>query len=336
MAQYRRKDEKKKLLKKLGISAAVLAAGIGVIAGVLGAADNMQIHQEQQKEENDEIVYQGETYLPKGNLETYLFAGIDATGTIAERNPENPGQCDVLILLVRDRSTDTCKMLTIDRNTMTDVRFYNEKGKDCGTAEVQISLAHSMGRDAGSAEGCAENVAEAVSTLLGGAKIDSYAMVNMSAITVVNDLVGGVTVTLEDDFSKSDPAMKKGETVILKGQQADLFVRGRKGMEDDSNENRMRRQSVYEEGLKTAFRQKCAADNTFPLEIYHGLEDYMTTDISAKKFSRLALLMIDEKEEEQLTLEGSYDFDDDGWQTFTPDEDSLQKVILQLFYQKES
>ena len=48
----------------------------------------------------------------------------------------------------------------------------------------------------------AENTVDAVSTLLGGHKIDGFAMVNMSAIEVVNDMVGGVTVTIEDDFSR--------------------------------------------------------------------------------------------------------------------------------------
>ncbi|MFR8312638.1 MAG: hypothetical protein ACLVBP_09985 [Ruminococcus sp.] len=49
----------------------------------------------------------------------------------------------------------------------------------------------------------------------------------------------------------------------------------------------------------------------------------MTTNISAKKFSRLALLLSDEKEEEKVSIEGTADFDEDGWQTFTPDPDSL-------------
>ena len=58
---------------------------------------------------------------------------------------------------------------------------------------------------------------DAVSTLLGGHKIDGFAMVNMSAIEVVNDMVGGVTVTIEDDFPDSDTLIK-GQTVTLHGE----------------------------------------------------------------------------------------------------------------------
>ena len=51
--------------------------------------------------------------------------------------------------------------------------------------------------------------------------------------------------------------------------------------------------------LQACFQAKCSEDKTFPLDLYHALEDYMTTNISAKKFSRLALLLSDEKEEEK-------------------------------------
>ena len=74
--------------------------------------------------------------------------------------------------------------------------------------------------------------------------------------------------------------------------------------------------------------------NKFPLEVYHALEDYMTTDISAKKFCRLALLLSDESEDEKLSISGTYGLDEDEWQTFTPDEDSLQQAIIELFYEK--
>ena len=175
---------------------------------------------------------------------------------------------------------------------------------------------------------------DAVSTLLGGHKIDGFAMVNMSAIEVVNDMVGGVTVTIEDDFPDSDTLIK-GQTVTLHGKDAERFIRERKTVADGLNENRMSRQAQYEEAFKPVFQAKCSEDKTFPLDLYHALEDYMTTNISAKKFSRLALLLSDEKEEEKVSIEGTADFDEDGWQTFTPDQDSLQEAILSLFYKEK-
>ena len=312
----------------------MLAVGMAVITGVLGMADGRRLSQGAGQGQEEKITYRGVTYVPKGNLETYLFAGIDAQGKVEEiEEYDGSGQCDVLKLLVRDRSTDQCRILTIDRNTITPVRSLEDDGTYISTDDIQISLAHAMSLDNATR---AENTVDAVSTLLGGAAIDAYAMVNMSAIQIVNDLVGGVTVTIEDDFAGVDDSLKLGETVTLTGEQAEHFVRGRQGMQgDDTNQNRMARQSQYEEGFQAAFSKKCEENNKFPLEFYHALEDYMTTTISAKKFSRLAILLTDEKEEESLTMEGTYGLDEDEWQTFTPDADSLQQVILALFYQEE-
>ena len=106
--------------------------------------------------------------------------------------------------------------------------------------------------------------------------------------------------------------------------------------DDDTNQNRMARQAQYEEGFRSAFRQKCSEDSSFPLKMYHTLEDYMTTTVTARKFSRLALLLTDETKVTKLDINGTYGVDDSDWQTFTPDTDSLKQVILTLFYKKQN
>lgn len=333
MSGYRRRQDKKRLYKGLGIAAGVLILGIAVIGVVLGMADHYRINSDSSTDSRETITYKNETYVKKGNLETYLIAGIDAPGKVEKVTEyDGTGQCDVLAVIVRDRSTDQCKLLSIDRNTITAVKSLDNDGTYLDTTDIQISLAHAMGFDQ---QVRAENTVDAVSHLLGDQTIDGYAMVNMGAIQVVNDMVGGVTVTIEDDFSDIDPSMKKGETVTLMGEQAEKYVRSRKEVADGSNQNRMSRQSTYEEAFKPAFRSKCAENSKFPLEVYHAMEDYMTTNISAKKFCRLAILMSDENQDEKVSISGTYGLDEDEWQTFTPDEDSLQEAILELFYQKQ-
>lgn len=333
MSGYRRRQDKKRLYKGLGIAVGVLALGIAVIGVVLGMADHYRINSDSSTDSREMITYKNETYVKKGNLETYLITGIDAPGKVEKVTEyDGTGQCDVLAVIVRDRSTDQCKLLSIDRNTITAVKSLDNDGTYLDTTDIQISLAHAMGFDQ---QVRAENTVDAVSHLLGDQKIDGYAMVNMGAIQVVNDMVGGVTVTIEDDFSDIDPSMKKGETVMLMGEQAEKYVRSRKEVADGSNQNRMSRQSTYEEAFKPAFRNKCAENSKFPLEVYHAMEDYMTTNISAKKFCRLAILMSDENQDEKVSISGTYGLDEDDWQTFTPDEDSLQEAILELFYQKQ-
>ena len=54
-----------------------------------------------------------------------------------------------------------------------------------------------------------------------------YISMNMDAIAILNDAVGGVTVNVTDDFSAVDPSITKGE-VTLKGDQALTFIQTRK------------------------------------------------------------------------------------------------------------
>ena len=226
MSGYRRRQDKKRLYKGLGIAAGVLILGIAVIGVVLGMADHYRINSDSSTDSRETITYKNETYVKKGNLETYLIAGIDAPGKVEKVTEyDGTGQCDVLAVIVRDRSTDQCKLLSIDRNTITAVKSLDNDGTYLDTTDIQISLAHAMGFDQ---QVRAENTVDAVSHLLGDQTIDGYAMVNMGAIQVVNDMVGGVTVTIEDDFSDVDPSMKKGETVTLMGEQAEKYVRSRK------------------------------------------------------------------------------------------------------------
>ena len=255
MSGYRRRQDKKRLYKGLGIAAAVLIVGSVFVALVLGMADHYRFNNDNSADSRDTITYKDKTYTRKGNIETYLIAGIDSPGKVQElKEYDGTGQCDVLVVIVRDRSTDECKLLTIDRNTITEVKSLDDDGTCLATTDIQISLAHSMGLDQ---KVRAENTVDAVSHLLGDATIDGYAMVNVGAVSVVNDMVGGVTVTIEDDFSEVDPTLKMGETVTLMGEHAENYVRQRKEVADGRNESRMQRQSSYEEAFKPAFRTKC-------------------------------------------------------------------------------
>ena len=311
--QYEEQAEKKRLKKKSIIAIVLIIFMIGVIAGISQIADSRTVGVQSTDTEKDEsIVYKGETYVPKKNISTYLIAGIDSSDKIKKlKEYDGTGQCDTLALVVQDRSTDTCKTLTIDRNTMTNVK--------------SLSLDHKKR---------AENTVDAVSNLFDGQKIDGYAMVNMGAIVPVNDMVGGVIVKITDEFPGSKTLIK-GKTVTLKGNDAETFVRERKDVGDGLNDNRMKRQQVYEVAFKQAFYKKCNENKKFPLEVYNTLQDYMTTNITAQQFSKLAVLMASAKADTKLTVKGKEGFDDDGWQTFTPDKDSLKQVELELFYKKQ-
>ena len=202
-------------------------------------------------------------------------------------------------------------------------------GEYLATARAVLALAHENGD--GMEISC-ENVVKAVSNFLGGCKIDSYAAVNMGAISMINNMVGGVTVTIKDDFSLVDPTMVMGETIKLTDEQAMHFVHDRWDVADGTNEARMKRQSDYVRDLKIQLRHKCAEDKEYPLKVYEQLGDYMVTNVSDQKFAKLAMLMLEDKDDGELEITGTVTVGDMDYYEMEPDEESVKQAILTLFY----
>lgn len=126
---------------------------------------------------------------------------------------------------------------------------------------------------------------------------------NMDAIGILNDAVGGVTVNVVDDFSDMDPTITMGE-VTLRGQQAINYVRTRKGVGDQLNISRMERQETYVNGFLTALRSKLGQDNSFMLSAYEDVSEYVVTDISTKTLSGMLQRYADYEFTGMISLEG--------------------------------
>ena len=59
----------------------------------------------------------------------------------------------------------------------------------------------------------------------------------MDEIAQLNHVIGGATVTIEDDFSQIDPTLVKGETITLSDEQAYSFLHARLNVGDEENES---------------------------------------------------------------------------------------------------
>ncbi len=94
-----------------------------------------------------------------------------------------------------------------------------------------ITLAFSYGDGA---KGSCENTALEVSQLMKGLPIDHYLAADISTLNLLNDAVGGVTVTIPAGLGQADPEFVEGSQVRLKGSQAERFVRYRDTAEDHS------------------------------------------------------------------------------------------------------
>ena len=276
------------------------------------------------------IEVDGVAYRQRKNVTAILFMGIDRGGDAPGSGYRNGGQADFLELVVVDDANKTLTRLQIDRDTMTPVTVLGVLGNRSSVRTLQISLSHGFGD--GGAQSC-ELTVEAVSNLLMGAPIDEYVAMNMDGISVLNDAVGGVTVTLEDDFSALDASMTPGTTLTLRGEQAELFVRGRMSIGVGTNEARMARQQVYLSELAGLLREQIHADKAFVGQLYDALQPYMVTSMSRGLMINKAWGARDYTST-VVKLEGRHEVDTDGFMQFFADEQMLRKTVLELFYQK--
>lgn len=272
--------------------------------------------------------YNGTAYAKKEDLETVLLLGVDKFEGETPEGYLNNQQADFLLLLVMDKENETCTPIQLNRDTMTQIQILGVTGEPAGTFTGQLALAHTYG--SGEEDSC-ENTVLAVENLLYGMEIDHYVSLTMDGVALLNDLVGGVTVEVLDDFSGIDDSLVQGETVTLQGQQALTYVRSRGGLEDSSNLHRMERQRQYLSALQQQLKQASQQDSGFTLDALLQLNEYMVSDCTVNQLSDLGDSMAAYEIEDIRTTEGDAQVGEE-YMEFTVDEDALQQLVLEVFY----
>ena len=331
----RRRISRRDFFKAAGLTVATLAAlGGGAYAlqrwddsqNAVSVADTGPGNDHREAAQLKELTYKGKTYRQRPELETYLFMGIDTMGAAVGVNSyAGGGQADVQIVAVLDNEARTWQALQLNRDSIVRVPVLGVGGDIVAYEDEQLALAHYYGN--GREQSC-ENTVLAVSMLLGDQPIDGYMAVNMDAVGILTDLVGGVTLTVTSDFSAIDPSLMQGETITLTGEQALTYVRSRANIDDETNLARMNRQRQYMTALEEKLMQK---DANFVVEAYDALADYMVTDIASWTAAEIGERMQDYTQLEVLTIDGENVVEGEHW-AYHLDEDSLQETILQLFY----
>ena len=317
-------------------AAAVVAVVVLALVAMAWGLDRWQNSQavpastqtEPTETEQNDITYNGVTYTRRPQLETYLLMGIDVEGPAkGNKSYSGGGQADMQLLLVLDNANQTWQVLQINRDSMVEVRVLGVAGQVIQTQVAQIATAHAYGD--GTEPSC-RNAVTAVSNMLGGQPIDGYMALNMDAVAILNDMVGGVPVAITSDFTAVDPSLVEGETITLQGDQALTFVRSRKDVDDQTNVARMARQRQY----LTALQEKLSEqDEEFTIRAYDAIADYMVTDMGSATTADVGKKMQTYVELPLLTIEGTSRTDVTGSNAYDLNPDSLQQTILTLFYQ---
>ena len=270
----------------------------------------------------------GTAYRYRRDLTTLLLLGVDNDAVLETPGYRGENQADFLWLMVVDNTEKRVTQIQLDRDTMADVQLYGPFGDKAGKQNMQLCLSYAYGDGV---EGRCGNVADAVSRLFSGITIDGVIALDMGGIAAFNDSLGGVTVTLESDLTHLDAALEKGKTVTLSGGQAEAFVRGRRGVDDGTNQARMLRQRRYMDAAGTQMRERIARDYEFLNALLDELDSHFYCSISRGRLINAVSACLRYDMWETRSLTGDYRIGADGFMEFYAEEKALQALLIHTF-----
>ena len=327
-----KENKKERRTMALKICAVVLAL-IFIISAfllVVELIDNNQGYSGDTPSLDKNLSYNGQEYVLNEDLETVLVIGLDKFEEDEADSYNNDKQADFLILFVIDNNNKTYKAVHLNRDAMVEMNVLGVAGDKIGTETKQLALSHTYGN--GKEVSC-RNTANAVSGMLLGAEIDHYVSFTMDSVGVYNDLLGGVSVEMLDDFSSIDANMVKGQNVVLNGEQALKYVRSRHGLDDPTNNNRMKRQKQYLEAMYMKTRQKISEDNTFVSKTGLEMSKFVISDCSINKLEGYMEKLTNYELVSVLDIEGKTDISNQ-FVEFYPNESSVKEIVVDCFYKE--
>ena len=287
-----------------------------------------------QKWEDDWVRYDGNVYDYNEDITTFLIMGIDKSDEVVKEVKEGTdgGQADALFLLVLNPRKQAINIIGINRNSMTDIDVYDDYGRYQTTIIGQLCTQHGFGN--GKEESCEYQV-KAVSNMFYQLPIHGYAAINMSAIPIINDMVGGVDVTVLEDLTFENKELVEGEKVHLEGEAALAYVKGRDLKLFGSSDRRLERQRQYLNSFIKAAREMSQDNTNAAIEIFTEISDKMVTNISADEISYLAPYLtrfsFDATDFKMINGENKKV---NGFEGFYVDEKDLYRTIIEVFYEK--
>ena len=328
-----------------------LAAGGTVIVAAAVLAGGTYLHSSQQAQKKMHVTagnsvdmkngyrtrtYDGREYQYNSLITTILYAGIDSEGKMeASTAYSNKARADSIALVIMDKKNQKMSILALNRDTMTQIRRYTREGDDMGLYTSHLGYAYSYG-DGG--EVSCENLEEAVQLLIGDIPISDYVVTNRSSMPEINRLVGGVTVTVpNNDLAEKYPDLKEGTVVTLDDSNIEDFLRYRDTTKDFSNEGRIARQQTYISAYISQFKQLLQEDLESAWTQSQEMTDHLQTSITKSKYLGLANLLqsVSFTDADYYRPEGT-DQLGDLHDEFYVDEDALEKLIIDLFYEPVS
>lgn len=323
-------DKKKKILIIVLIIVLVIVGGALLIYSKLKNQTQETAQTDLEQSQEYDISYNGKKYRHNDYIRTYLYMGIDKDGPATQaEDAVSGGQSDAMFLIIVNSEDKTISLLSINRNTMTDIDVYDKDDNLIGTEKMQICLQHGFGD--GMRTSCQRSV-DAVSNLLYGQSIDGYLSMNMDALTMLNDSVGGVTLEVMDDLTapSRNVSLQKGTTVTLNGDEAYVYLRSRDINEFDSATERLNRQIQYIQAFVQQVKSNSSDGTKQLIASYDSIADYIVTNIDVPKLVD-KLFSYEFDSSRMYTIAGETQMGEE-YEEYIVDEDALYQQVLDIFY----
>lgn len=280
------------------------------------------------EDDGDTVYYLGEKYKYNENITTCLVLGTDNRDK-ADKEVGAKGEADAIFLAAFDAQSGKTNIISISRDAMTDVNVYSTDGVLVRSDRLQLCLAYEYGAD--DAE-CSKNVAASVTRLLYGVPVTRFMSLDINAVGVLTDAVGGVEVP-EYNENMSE---RTGGTLILNSGNAKHYIQYRDKSVLASNNTRMQRQADYIRSFSAVATNSIKSDITVATDLFGILGDYMTTDITPSLVTYYATNYVTKDGGINfLSLPGEVIEGKDGYAEFNADPLKTFEMILSVFYNKE-
>lgn len=277
------------------------------------------------------ITYKGKEYQYNEDVINFLCLGIDNSTPVEQANEmKGQGLADAIILVSINVESGKIKILAIPRDTYVPVKMYNDQGKFLGEKNMQLTLQYYYGK---TAKDSCELMVNTVSNLLFKVPIQRYCAINLEAIPILNDAVGGVDVQVLGDVEVGGRPYHAGETIHLQGKMAEDYIRDRDCDVFASSMSRLERQKQYMTNYFATAMAQVRNDLTLPVSIYQSLQGNMYTNISVEDITYLAPEMLDVTltAEDMSMIPGEVTQPDDH-EAYMVNSEQLKELVVNFFY----
>ena len=280
------------------------------------------------------LQYGGKYYEQNKDITSILFMGIDTKADLQPKGavPGEFGQADTIILVMIDKKNQEIRMINVVRDSMVNVTVFDSTGEYLRSEQAQLCLQYAYG-DGG--ELSCQLTSNAVSGIMYDIPINYYVAMNKAALQDVNDVIGGVTVTMSEDWETKKATYHAGDQVVLQGSDAMDFIFSRDCNETGSNMTRVTRQRDYIKALLVQLKAAASEDISIITKLYAATQGHMYSNIALTDMVGMA----------KDVISGGYSFGDvqilpgeyvegNKHDEYYINQDAIYEMVLQNYYEE--